>query len=118
MRSFTSVATIDAPREVAWRILSDVVAWPDWLPTVSRIEMLDGAVLRLGARFLVHQPALRPAMWRVVELQDPESFTWEARAPGLHMVAEHRVERRSATLSAVQLKFMFDGFFGALAGWV
>lgn len=118
MRSFACVTTIDAPREIAWRILSDVVAWPDWLPTVSHIEMLDGAVLRLGARFVVHQPALRPATWTVVEVEDPESFTWEARAPGLLMVAEHWVERRSAAQSSIQLTFTFRGLFGAMAGWV
>ena len=116
MRHFSCFATTHAPREVVWRILSDVVAWPRWLPTVERIETLDGDELRVGARFVVHQPALRPATWKVAEVVEPESFTWEARMPGLLMIADHRVRRVSAVESQVQLKFSFEGLLGGIAG--
>ena len=117
MRRYLRVASIDAPREIVWRILSDVSAWAQWLPTVMRVEMLDGSALRPGARFIVHQPALRPAKWKVVEVDEPRSFKWEARFPGLRMVADHRVERVSATQSVVELEFTFDGYFAGVAAW-
>lgn len=116
MRLYTSSAAIDAPAATAWPILSEVAAWPEWLPTVSHVEALDGLVLRLGARFVVHQPSLRPATWTVTKLVDGESFTWEARVPGLVMVAEHILEARSSTRSAIELRFTFDGFLGGILG--
>ena len=117
MPSYSHHAAIEAPREVVWRVLSNVAAWPRWLPTVSNVDKLDGDALRPGARFVVHQPKLRPATWTVVEVTEPESFTWEARVPGLQMIAEHRVERLSATQSAVDLTFTFTGLLGGVMGW-
>jgi len=114
--TYESCASIVASRDAVWRLLADVVAWPEWLPTVSKVEALNETALRPGARFVVHQPRLRPTTWTVVRLRDPESFAWVARMPGLEMVAEHTVESRSAAESRVVLRFSFNGLLGAIAG--
>lgn len=113
--TFTSIA---APQEAVWRVLSDVAAWPSWLPTVAKVEPLDGEVLRLGARFLVHQPKLRPATWTVIELEEPRRFVWVAQSPGCKMLAEHTVDKEWSDVSRVVLRFSFTGPLGSLLGWL
>lgn len=99
---------------MAWRLLSTVGEWPRWLPTVQSVEALDGEALRVGARFHIQQPSLRPATWSVTSLDPGASFTWEARAPGLLMRAEHFVSARGAAACNVTLRFGFGGMLGRL----
>jgi uncharacterized membrane protein len=116
MLTYESSTSIDASVEAVWRVLSDVSQWPMWLPTVSRVEPLDGNSLRLGARFVVHQPKLRPATWTVSELDEPRRFVWVARSPGVRMVAEHAVTPDSPATSRVVLRFSFGGLLGGIIG--
>ena len=116
MQSYEASADIAADPSVVWRVLSDVATWPLWLPTVTKVVALDAAPLALGSRFVVHQPGLRPATWRVTELEAPSRFTWEARSPGLRMVARHSVVAREEGASAVLLQFSFEGPLGGILG--
>jgi ribosome-associated toxin RatA of RatAB toxin-antitoxin module len=116
MPAYESSASVRATPETVWRILSDVAAWPEWLPTVSRVDPLDQRALRLGARFIVHQPRLRPATWTVSQLEPPRSFVWISRSPGLEMVAEHTITVETPGHSSVVLRFSFHGLLGALVG--
>ncbi|MGA8261536.1 MAG: SRPBCC family protein [Arenicellales bacterium] len=116
MLTYETSVSISAPQEMVWRVLSDVAAWPDWLPTVDKVEPLDGRVLQLGSRFLVQQPRLRPATWTVTELEQPRRFVWLARSPGLKMLADHTVDEESPGFSRVVLRFSFAGPLGGLLG--
>ena len=116
MRSYHASVSIDAPVEPVWRVLAAVVAWPDWLPTVTSVQPLDASPLKVGFRYVVRQPKLRPATWVVTELELLRRFVWQARSPGLLMVAEHIIEEASAGTSRVTLRFSFSGLFGALIG--
>ena len=97
-------------------MLSDVASWADWLPTVTKVEPLDERTLRLGARFVVHQPRLRPATWAVSELEPPRHFAWVARSPGVRMIAEHTISEDSPSSSTVRLRFSFAGPVGTIIG--
>lgn len=68
MPTYEASISIAAPRESVWRVLSAVAAWPEWLPTVTSVQALDGDPLKLGSRYTVRQPKLRPATWVVTEL--------------------------------------------------
>jgi uncharacterized membrane protein len=116
MPSYESTIAIAAPRESVWRVLAEVVAWPKWLPTVSSVEPLDGSVLKVGSRYTVRQPKLRPATWVVTQLEPPRCFVWQARSPGLLMIAKHTVEELSPGKSQVNLRFSFSGLLGAPMG--
>jgi hypothetical protein len=98
-----------------WRRLSDVTAWPTWLPTVRRVQPLDATTLSLGSRFRVVQPKLRPVVWQVVELQAGQRFAWAAASPGLSMLANHTVEPAGGG-AQLDLEFRFEGMLGALVG--
>jgi uncharacterized membrane protein len=118
MPAYDASISIAAPHESVWRALSGVVAWPEWLPTVSSVQPLDGEPLKIGSRYTVRQPKLRPATWVVTELEPPHRFVWQARSPGLLMIAVHTVEEAPARGSHVALRFSFAGALGAPIGWL
>jgi hypothetical protein len=116
MPSYEASISIAASRESVWRVLAEVAAWPEWLPTVDSVQPLDGNQLSVGFRYVVRQPKLRPATWIVTEMERPRRFVWQARSPGLLMVAEHSIEERSPGSSNVTLRFSFTGVLGTLIG--
>lgn len=110
MRQFESTVTLTASPSAVWHHMSDVERWPDWMETFQRVEGLDAGALALARRFRIQQPRLREAVWAVTRLEPPSGFTWESRMPGVHMVADHRIEARG-TATLVQLRFGFGGLF-------
>ena len=115
MKSFESSVLVDAPTEKAWGVVSNVAAWPRCLATVSKIDALDGAALGIGCRFVVHQPKLKPATWKITRLDPPRLFVWEARYPGLRIIAEHAVIEETPRRARVVLRMTFAGLFGGMA---
>jgi len=108
-RSAIKVAVnIDAPPEKIFALLCDVERWPEWTPTMTSVQRLDQGPLTVGSSAQIRQPKLRPAIWKVTELEDKRNFTWVARSPGLRMKAGHLVERQGAG-SRVQLSFELSG---------
>lgn len=118
MRTLETSATIDAPRDVVWGILSDVASWGTWLPTVTSVDPLDGPGLAVGRRFRVVQPKLRPATWVVTSVDAPRAFTWESRGPGIATRADHVFEEISPTRSRITLRIAFSGVLGGSVGWL
>ena len=116
MLTYQARAPIVASPDAVWSVLADVPHWDQWTPTVTRVEPLDGTTVAIGARFRVHQPRLRPTIWTVTTVQAPSHFTWEARTPGMLMVAEHMLRPVSPGQVEVVLSFHFGGVLGAIIG--
>jgi uncharacterized membrane protein len=116
MKTYETSISIAAAREDVWRVLSDVAAWPRWLPTVESVEPLDGVPLAVGRRYRVRQPKLQPVTWVVTALDPSRRFSWEARSPGLQMFADHIVDEDPSGAFRVTLRFSFAGPLGALVG--
>ncbi len=85
---------IDTSPDVVWPVLVDVERWPEWTSSVAAVERLDRSVFGIGTRVRVHQPRLKPIVWRVSEFKPGRVFAWETRGPGLFMVATHEVKAR------------------------
>lgn len=116
MSIYRATAEINAPVERVWEAYSAVESWPQWLPTVEKIEAFDGAPLKLGARFRVIQPKLKPVVWTVNRLEPPLRFTWRSTSPGVEMVADHVLERVEPAGTRAHLSFEFKGWLGGLLG--
>ncbi len=82
---------IQATPAAIWHVLADVERWPTWTPTVQHVQPLTPDGLRLGARYRVTQPKLRPAVYEVTELAPHKVFTWIQKAPGATLIADHRL---------------------------
>jgi uncharacterized membrane protein len=116
MPTYETSTTIPAAPDAVWSVLADVVNWPHWTPTVTKVEALDSPRIGMGARFEVHQPELRPAVWAVTRIEDPTRFLWESRMPGFVMVADHVLEPLPGGASRLTLSFAFQGLLGAIVG--
>jgi uncharacterized protein YndB with AHSA1/START domain len=117
MPTFDESISIAASREAVWRILSNVVNWPQWLSTMTRVEPLGAAPLAIGARYRVVQPKLVPATFEVTKLDPPSRFEWTARSPGVVAVADHVIEEQAAGLVLVRLQIVFSGLFAVPVSW-
>ena len=113
MTDFSIAIEIPAPPDRVWAVLSDVERWPEWTPTVTRIERLDAGPLVVGSRARIRQPKLSPATWRVTEVVAGRSFTWVTQSPGIRVTARHGVEPMGNGTRAV-LSLQFSGLLGPL----
>lgn len=116
-RFFETTRHIDAPVEPVWQVLFDVARWPEWTPTVDRLERLDDGPLEVGSRARIDQPKLPQALWQVTEVVDGRSFTWEAKGPGMRTIGRHEVVP-DTTGSTVTLSIEQTGPMGAVAALV
>jgi uncharacterized protein YndB with AHSA1/START domain len=90
------LAPIDAPPEEIWRVLIDVERWPEWTPSVTRVEKLDAGPMRPGQRVRIEQPKLPKLTWRVTDVSLERSFTWATESPGLRTVGGHEIVESAA----------------------
>jgi hypothetical protein len=109
--------SIAAPPSTAWRIVADVERWLEWTPSISRVERLDDGPLGLGSRVRVIQPKLRPGVWTITDWSPERNFTWEMRALGLRIVADHEI-RAEPNGCSVELRVRYEGFLGGIVGRV
>ena len=107
MRVVERVVTSAKP-ELVWQVLSDVEHWRDWTPTVLEIKSLGNASMKVGARYRVVQPKLRPAIYEVTEYVPHQRFTWAQKLPGGALVADHRITPRDGA-TEVELYFTSRG---------
>jgi hypothetical protein len=87
MTDFSIVIDIEASSERVWAVLLDIERWPEWDPPITSIQRLDTGPFGVGSRTRICQPKLRPAEWRVTELDETmRSFTWVTRSPGVEIM--------------------------------
>jgi hypothetical protein len=81
---------------------------------MTAVTGLDGAELALGHRFRISQPGFPAVVWRVCELREGEAFSWEARSPGLHTLASHRVTANADGSTQITLVLRQTGALSGL----
>src|SRR3954468_23814400 len=90
--SFSSAIEIAAPADRVYEVMAGIDQWHEWTPSITSVKRLGNAPFALGNRAVVRQPKLLPAIWKITDIQPGKSFTWVSTAPGLRVVAVHRVE--------------------------
>ena len=114
--NFSATAEIAAPPQLIWSVMANVKLWPEWTPSVRHVTLLTPGPLRVGSRVRLRQPGFPPARWRVTELEVDRGFTWVSGAPGLRVVARHRIEPLDGGCR-VTLAISYDGLLGPLFAW-
>jgi len=115
VKDYSVNVQIDAPPREVWAVMSDVERWHEWTPTVISVRRTNAGPFRIGARARIHQPRLPPADWVVTALEDGRAFEWESRAPGVRVLARHRVDPLPSG-SRVTLSIQYSGLLGDLLG--
>lgn len=110
----TTTVRIDAPVADVWAVLADLAQWPDWTPTMDRVEPGPGE-LRSGLPVKVVQPFRKPVQYVVDAVRPGRAFSWERRAFGMREWAGHTISPRDGG-SEVALTFLLTGPIGRLAG--
>lgn len=118
MPNYSATDIIEAPPELVWGFLANVTHWPQYLDTFESVEPLDNPQLAIGARFRVLQPGLRPAVWKVILVDPPRQFIWQAESLGMGMLAGHGLDRIADGRCRLRLDFGFSGPLGWPLGLV
>lgn len=113
--TFNIITDIQAPPERVFAVLCDVESWPEWTPTMTRIQRLDYGTFKVGSQVRIRQPKLTPSVWNVTELEPSRGFTWITRSPGVVVTARHQIDPQAGG-SRVTLSLKFAGFLGPLMG--
>lgn len=117
MTEFTHRIDIKAPRKRVWGVMADIPRWPEWTPTVSRVEAEGEGPVGVGSRFRLHQPKLRPATWEITDWTPGSGFAWVSRAPGLTSRGEHlAAEAEGRTI--VTLRVTFEGLLAPVVAFL
>jgi uncharacterized membrane protein len=111
---FDVTVGIEASPERIWGILMDVETWPSWTPSMSSVKRVEGGRLAVGSSARIRQPRLGSMLWKVTELTEGRSFSWEARRPGLLLVAGHTIESLESNGAKVRLSIHQGGAIGTL----
>src|SRR5213593_3932156 len=84
---------INARPERVWPIMTDIERWPEWTDSIKSTERLEDAPFALGSTAKLRiRRAPAAGVWRVTELTEGRSFTWENDSGGVHGVATHLIE--------------------------
>jgi uncharacterized membrane protein len=114
---FSITTDVDAPADLVFAVLTDIERWPEWTPTVTRVERLDAYSLPLAisSRIRIVQPKVPPAEWTVTALEAGRGFRMMSRSPGATVVANHWAEPLGdGQRSRVTLSVTFSGWLGRI----
>lgn len=101
------------PPAKVWPVMRDIEHWPEWTPTITRVEPLGAGPLQVGSRYKLHQPKLAPAVWEVTRLEEGRGFSWVTKHPGVRVTGEHWIEETPEGCR-VTLSLRFEGFLAPL----
>ncbi|MGC4896513.1 SRPBCC family protein [Micromonospora sp. DT31] len=115
---FTESVEIAADIDRVWVVQTDVEHWPEWTPSVTSAHRLEPGPLALGSTTRLAQPRLRPAVWRVTEIDPPHSFVWESASPGVRSRGEHRLVPLADGRTRAELALVQTGPLAGLVGLI
>ncbi len=115
MARFSTQVVVEACPHRVWDVLADFERWPQWTPTMRRIDILDNLPIGTGTRVRIEQPKLIPAIWTISAWNPKRCLVWDSNRPGLRVSARHHVEE-IADGASVTLTVCFNGLLGNLTG--
>lgn len=89
---FRNTTSIKAPIETVWNLVVDVQRWPEFLPTMSRVQIQNELLLTPGSRVLIKQPFLPENVWTVLAMESPHLFRWRTGRGWLALIATHQLD--------------------------
>ncbi len=112
MRSFAATTSIRATPDTIWSILTDAASYPDWNPTVTKV---DGRIA-IGERVALHvtiNPGRAFPVW-VAAMERPTTLVWRGGMP-LGLFTGERTFRLTPKSDGTVEFAMHERFTGLLA---
>ncbi len=106
---------IAAPVERVWDLTVDVESWPEFTPTITRVQRLDAGQLTIGSKARIKQPAQGERTWTVTTLEPKQRFAWATKFMGLTMTGGHQLTP-TATGMRNTLSVEIDGVLAPVLG--
>jgi carbon monoxide dehydrogenase subunit G len=91
LRHETSIS-VNATPERAWEVMKDVERWPEWTPSMSKVELLQPGEVQVSAKVRITQPKFPSAVWTVTKVEPNRYLEWRSTSPILTSTGEHRIE--------------------------
>jgi uncharacterized membrane protein len=107
---------IHATPEKVWSELIDVERWPEWTPSMTKVERLDTGPFGPGSRARIKQPKLLPMIWTVTDFRPGQAFSWSATATGITSVGEHELSAGDGQVVTVTLRVRQSGLLAPIVG--
>jgi hypothetical protein len=79
---------------------------------MTSVTRLDQGPFAAGSQALIKQPRLPAMIWTVAALTPGHSFVWEAKRPGLTLIAGHYLTTQGAGTVKLALTIEQKGFMG------
>jgi uncharacterized protein YndB with AHSA1/START domain len=111
---YEATVDISAPADKVWAVLTAVERWPEWTPSMAKLERLDAGELAVGSRVRIRQPKLPVAVWRVTALEPGRCLEWQYRSPLLLAVGSHAVKTNVSGGTTVTLVLEQNGLLTPL----
>ncbi len=121
-RELKAEATIDAPPEQVWALLTDFDRMSEWSPELLKMLPLKRGGLRLGQSYLGinrRKAVVWPTRSVVAELEPGRTLAWDTKSSGARWIWElapaglstHVVHRRPVPKSLTVMSKLFAGAF-------
>ena len=112
--NFSKSIEIEASPKQVWEVMQDFSTWPDWTPTITKIEPLGIKSTGVGTRLRIEQPKLPPSVYIIIAWTDYEGFAmikgnWFLKVTLLHEL------KSTPKGTQVVLSVDFSGLFASTA---
>ena len=112
--TFSKAVQIEASPRQVWGVMSDLVSWPHWTPTISKIQIAGNRPIGVGTKVKIEQPKLPPAVYKIASWSESEGFVMLKGNLFLKVSLIHRLAASPHGTTA-ELMILFSGLF---ATWV
>lgn len=107
---------IAATPEKVWAALTDVVRWPEWTASVTKVELLGGEHLALESKVRIKQPRMPALVWKITEFDPDHSFSWQNTSTGVTTIGSHLIKASTNNRVVVTFGIRQSGILAPVIG--
>ncbi len=92
---FSATLEIDAPVQKVWALIDELEQWPQWMPSIEKIERVSEGPLTVGSKLLVRARVGRlkvNLLMTITEFEPERSVTMTSRALATSLTRFYRFE--------------------------
>jgi len=92
--NFSSSIEIDAPPEKVWALVNDLEEWPQWIPSIKKIEKLSEGPLGAGSQIRVTAKSIITVklLMTITEFVPPQHAVMRGKVMGTEMTRHYTFE--------------------------